>query len=910
MNGRQRLKIWCFLTLCMILFDSNHWTYAQIATDGTVGLPGKSLNPVDDNYSIGPELGEIGGNNLFHSFQEFNLKSGESATFTGPETIANILSRVTGGNPSSIDGIIRSEIVGANFFFMNPAGVMFGPNAQLDVSGSFFVTTADSIEFGDGQSFDATEPGAPPLMVSAPPVAFGFLSNNAGNLTLRGSILEVKDNHSLSILGGEIRVENQEVNISAGRANLISVGEEPGKRIFGSVDDVIEFEGAAIESSGKLTLSEGLKISFTDGSTTLINSFNIGGQDLTLSNVIIESNDGTNIDIDLTGSLTLTDGTQIFTITESINEGGNITIKTKGSLEIKDRSQILTASFNDGPGGNTLFEAGEITMEDSDIRTFALGGGKGGDVMIKATEGILINTVTMTENATITTETREEGQGGNIVIETNQMNMDNSDLLSSTNGDGKGGNITIKPSQSTSINAFTMTENAIIKTETTDGHGGNIMIETGQLRIMDANVQTNNEGGEKGGNITFEANTSPTSSSSSSIPSNSVVIEGKDAFIQTQTNSVGGKFSGDGGSININTEELSLLNEGRVITVARGTNSGKVGDISVGTAEVPLDSMRVDGKHNSLVAKKTVLSAETSGSGQGGDVSIYSKSLEVLNSGQILTKSNFGSSETPGKLELVVDKLRLDHGGGSGRDPTLVGTPAGEGSGNLNIKTTTLEILNGAQINSNSVLGLGGNIDINTTMLDVNAGIITANARSRDGGNIVIKSRDTIQINNSGRVTALAVENGGNIELDSPGRITVTNSEVTANAGNNGGNISMNANEVILDASQITARAQIVSGGNIRISARAFISSSDTVIDVSVADKFGVSGNVEIFSPDIDIAGSLAVLPESFTSRALALQESCAVKLPGDFSSFIVVGKGGIPIEPGGIMPTSGGANN
>ena len=67
------------------------------------------------------------------------------------------------------------------------------------------------------------------------------------------------------------------------------------------------------------------------------------------------------------------------------------------------------------------------------------------------------------------------------------------------------------------------------------------------------------------------------------------------------------------------------------------------------------------------------------------------------------------------------------------------------------------------------------------------------------------------------------------------------------------------------------------------------------MIDVSVADKFGVSGNVEIFAPDIDIIGSLAVLPESFTSRALELQESCAVKLPGDFSSFIVVGKGAFP---------------
>ena len=709
MSGRQRLKIWCFLALCMILFDSNHWTYAQIATDNTLGGPGQLLS--GPAYSIGHKLGEIGGSNLFHSFQEFNLKAGESATFTGPATIANIFSRVTGGNPSSIDGLIQSDIKGANFFFMNPAGVMFGQNAQLDVSGSFFVTTADSIEFGDGQSFEATEPQGPPLLTSAPPNAFGFLENNAGTLTINGSNLEVKDNHSLSIVGGDITINDGNLTASDGTINLVSINSQ---------DKASKHQ---LETSG---------------------------------------------DSDLFGNITLTNTSAIKT-----EVSGNA---------------AAAADDDGGGGGDITIKSGNLFIRDSSIQTITK---------------------------------KKEKEGGDILI----MAIPGNPLDSS----------------------------------------------------------------------------------------GSMVIEGKKAEISTLTELPGfprpppDERSGPGGGITIEADRLDLVNGGSITTLAAQGQSGKGGDIIINVE----DKIRIDGKHNSSIANATIIIGQTQGEGDSGNISIHARNLEVLNGGQILANSrNIGNGD-PGNLTLDIDQRIVINEFNT--ILTIVGTP-GENiespGGTVTINTSALEVLDGAEINSNSGLEMGGNIVINTTVLDINAGIISANARNSDGGNIVIKSRDTIQINNSGRVTALAVENGGNIELDSPGRITVTNSEVTANAGNNGGNISMNANEVILDASQITARAQIVSGGNIRISARAFISSSDNVIDVSVADKFGVSGNVEIFSPDIDIAGSLAVLPESFTSRALALQESCAVKLPGDFSSFIVVGKGGIPIEPGGIMPTSGGANN
>jgi large exoprotein involved in heme utilization and adhesion len=87
-----------------------------------------------------------------------------------------VLSRVTGGDPSRIDGTLRSTIPGADFYFLKPAGVMFGPGARLDVPGSFHVSTADTAEFSSGERFEARADGAVPVLAVAAPEAFGFLA--------------------------------------------------------------------------------------------------------------------------------------------------------------------------------------------------------------------------------------------------------------------------------------------------------------------------------------------------------------------------------------------------------------------------------------------------------------------------------------------------------------------------------------------------------------------------------------------------------------------------------------------------------------------------------------------------------------------------------------------------------------
>ena len=124
------------LVLCGLIATAHAAT--SITSDGTLGT---TVTPSGNVYDIGG--GTIKGTNQFHSFGQFSVGAGDVANFTGPAGIQNIIGRVTGGTASQIDGTISSSIAGANLFLLNPAGIMFGPNASLAIDGSFHATTAD-----------------------------------------------------------------------------------------------------------------------------------------------------------------------------------------------------------------------------------------------------------------------------------------------------------------------------------------------------------------------------------------------------------------------------------------------------------------------------------------------------------------------------------------------------------------------------------------------------------------------------------------------------------------------------------------------------------------------------------------------------------------------------------------------
>lgn len=227
-------------------------TFAQVSTsivaDSTLPSGSNSIVP-SNNGRIDISGGLSVGSNLFHSFSDFQVGSGDSANFLS-RGASNILSRVTGNNPSNIFGTIGVDIgeanqSNANLFFLNPNGVVFGPNASLDLNGSFHVSTADQILLGEGNTgglFSALNPSAD-ILSSAPPSAFGFTGNNPlSSIEIDRATLTVTSGNVISIIGADsgslpngetesqilnpqpgIVIRNSKVAAPQGLVNLLSV---------------------------------------------------------------------------------------------------------------------------------------------------------------------------------------------------------------------------------------------------------------------------------------------------------------------------------------------------------------------------------------------------------------------------------------------------------------------------------------------------------------------------------------------------------------------------------------------------------------------------------------------------------------------------------------------------------------
>ena len=206
--------------------------YAEVIRDGSLGAapPGVVPSGIDPEgqfaaYLITPELGQpqpdAAPRNLFHSFSEFDLTPGEIATFTGPASVVNVFGRITGGSPSDIDGTVRSTIDGANVFLLNPWGILFGPDAQLDVSGSFTASSADLVRFDAGEDFTTGTAIANGALLSVEePTAFGFTRAAPGAIeieralpTLGDASLSVAAGETLALIGGDVRVAGRGFNV-------------------------------------------------------------------------------------------------------------------------------------------------------------------------------------------------------------------------------------------------------------------------------------------------------------------------------------------------------------------------------------------------------------------------------------------------------------------------------------------------------------------------------------------------------------------------------------------------------------------------------------------------------------------------------------------------------------------------
>lgn len=535
---------------------------AQITQDFT--LPNNSrITTIDNIQKI--EGGTQAGTNLFHSFEQFSIPTGNTAYFNNPIDIQNIISRVTGQSISNIDGIIRAN-GNANLFLINPNGIIFGENASLNIGGSFIATTASSLNFADGTKFSATSPQSTPLLTISVPIGlqFGTTSasiRNQSQASPDGAItvfkepvgLQVQVGKTLALVGGDITLEEGRLTAAEGRIELGSVGGEslvslnPVKEGW-----VLGYENAKsfqnIRLTGRIATDLGNEASLiTTSGEGKSGSIQVQGNlvelvgSAYLKNGNIGAGDGGDITI-TANKLSVRDGAQIINPALGSGRGGNITVNASESVDVASilsadnipiLSAISTTSGSSGNAGNLTINTGTLRIQNGGTVTAESSGtllppsyiqlepatGKAGNLTINATKSVeLIGKLSDNVRSNLSASTLGSGDAGRLTINTGQLIIRDGaeiSLSSVLEGDvtkyrgdrrnlGKAGDLYIN------AHSILLDNQGRIVSETDLGKGGNINLQVRDLLAMRRNSQISTNAGKiqaigDGGNITINA---------------------------------------------------------------------------------------------------------------------------------------------------------------------------------------------------------------------------------------------------------------------------------------------------------------------------------------------------------------------------------------------------------------------
>jgi filamentous hemagglutinin family protein len=912
-------------------------SHAQITLDGSLGPAGALTGP---NFQIPSTVGQVRGANLFHSFGRFNIQTNESATFTGPSSIANILARVTGGERSLIDGVLRSQISGANFFLMNPSGIMFGPNATLDVSGSFHATTADVIRFADGGTFFAN-PNMPSVLTVASPAAFGFLSGNPASITVQESVLEVPDGKSLSLVGGNVSIVGGPTGLiraRSGRVTVISVAS-PGEVSFDATTQAAEVAPGAFTRMGTVELSDAAFVSTTGlpdgpGSGTIV----IRGGRLVMRDSDLRGN--TNGDID----------------------GARVGIDVRMSEEVNlTNSNLLTGSFAGGRAGDITVAAPVITFDNAGIESSANASGRAGDVTVTG------DRLTVGGGSSIGSSTAASGAGGAVTVQaTDSITVagvgpsDRSRLISFTDDTGAGGTLT--------VSAPTVSIDGVVLTRSLgSGDAGDIVMNVGRLTLTNGTSFGGfTAGSGRAGNVTVNATesvsildgtilSSTVKAGASGLPGRVLVTTPE---LRIDNAILGGLSLADAaaGDIDVRAQRVALTGGGNI---AAGTaSSGGGGTITIGGMNPgePADLVSISGRGTLL--GRSGITNETSGNGNAGRIAISARTLTVDDG--TIGSNTFSGSGAAGDIDLNVGTLNFmghafvssstaDTATGRGGSVTITASDSvsvsggtilsafslGSGdAGRVSISTPSFSLTSGAALSTLAAGGgRAGNIAIDAGTVSIQGATIDSTTRAAGaGGNIDIRARDVdlreraqIAADSSGTgnagdisitasrsfrshdssITTLATQaDGGDIRLNVGSVVQLVDSRITTSVQSGvgrGGNITIDPQAVVLNRSEIRADAFGGPGGNVSIVADVFLN-TDSVVSASSA--LGVPGTIDVRASITDVSGGITQLPVNALQAATLLRASCAARVAEGKSSSLVVGaREGLPLEPGSVLP-------
>ena len=791
---------------------------SQVTSDGTTNT---TVRPSGNNFDILNGIQK--GNNLFHSFKEFSIPTGGSATFNNSTNVVNIINRVTGGNISNIDGLIKAN-GNANLFLINPSGIVFGENAALNIGGSFLGTTAESILFEDGFEFSAVNPQNEPLLTVSVPLGLQ-MGNNPGKIEVQGSGnkltldetfsfirderplgLQVPSGKTLALIGGDISLQGGNLTAEGGRVELGSVSESAKLQLIPTSDgfttgydgvskfgDISFSQAASVEVSGEGAGNlqfQGRKISLQEDSIIIADTLGEenGGLFTVKASESLEIIGGGTFNI-FTGFITGVEFAGTGNAGDTIIETPQLSVMMPGGI-------ISSATVGSGDAGNITLKVDNLTVRNgSYIQTATYADGNAATLNLIATKSVDIGRLGDDIFSYLASFANfgSSGDAGNLNITTPQLNLEESFISANTLGSGNAGDITLELNNLNMRGDFYVSQ--ILTGTFTDGNGGNLTINAADSIEISG-------------------------FSDDGFPSG--------LFSASQLGS-----SGDAGNLNITTPQLNLLQGARIESTTSG--SGNAGNIT----------LKVD---NLTIRDGSQITTVTRTDGNAGDLNVIgADSIEI---------SGFATSFEDNILRSgLFSAAEIDSGGDAGT---------------LNINSNQINIRDGAGI-SVSNLGNGNtgnlNLNANTIFLD-NQALLEAETIAGNQGNINLNSKFIQLRRNSGITTnATGTANGGNILINSPVIAGFENSDIIANAvEGDGGNINITTSGIF----GLQFRDELTSAS-----------------DITASSEFGINGTVQINNVGIEPSSGLVELPELINTDVVIANSCVARSRKQDSTFYI-----------------------
>ncbi|MGB3404499.1 MAG: filamentous hemagglutinin N-terminal domain-containing protein [Microcoleaceae cyanobacterium] len=923
-TSQIKFKPFCLVTGLSLVYhlSTPTATVAQIIPDNTLGnessvvVPNQTIRGINSDRIDG---GAIRGSNLFHSFQEFNINNGQGVYFSNPENITNILTRITGNNLSNLQGTLG--ILGnANLFLINPNGIVFGPNARLDISGSFFASTADSILFENGIEFAASNPEAPPLLTINIPIGLQFRESqptativNQGNLFLN-SQNQASFDPTLGFIGGDIVLEGGQITAEQGNIELGSVGNNNRVKIIEN-ENSFSFDYSEITQFQNIQLNQ---------SVISVNSL-----------VNAQQESGGNINIH-TGNLDL-NNSAIETVTFGSHNGGNINVNANNITATglandplfptdPENNQFLggirsiVGTEATGRSGNITVNTQQLGLQNgATVGSFVRGAGAGGDVLITAeniqvsgvgvavsqdpglSQFFLIFNNRLPSGPYTTVTPQATGPGGNLTVNTSTLRVEDSGIVAAgTFGLGESGDLSITAQEievAGKNNEFALPSLLTTSTLLGSGQGGNLMINTNRLSLRDGGqVRAGSSGRGDSGDVTVVASEIELSGRSFDNLFPSSISSNVGDLVVLAPELIG---IGNAGNLNIQSHSITLTDGGEITASTFG--SGDAGNILVNAREITASGgVKVGDLVIPSGLRVDVLPGAT---GNGGDLTVNTDRLTLRDGGQLSTNM-FSTSETVQSGNLTVNATVIEASGifinsASGL-VTNVQNGASGNAGTLTVNTDRLSLRDGAAIGSLIAgTGAGGNIEVNAGEIEA-VGVGFAEATNAIEEQILLFLGGIFPSGFLVTVLPTATGQGGNLTVNAD-RITVKDSAQlgtgTFGTGNSG-DLTVRATEINVSglsenrfpptSIQTAVLGGLASGdgGNAVIEAQRINLSEGGQIRSGTSGS-GNSGNLTVIAPEINLSGTS--FDGRFPSSILTEVEDFSDVAPGVIGS----GEGG-----------------